>query len=35
MPDPLTHFSVAFAITAPFIGIKRAALAGIIALLPD
>jgi dolichol-phosphate mannosyltransferase len=35
MPDPLTHFSVAFAITAPFIGIKRAALAGIVALLPD
>jgi membrane-bound metal-dependent hydrolase YbcI (DUF457 family) len=35
MPDPLTHFLVAFAITAPFIGIKRATLAGIIALLPD
>jgi len=35
MPDPLLHFSVAFAITAPFIGVKRAIFAGIIALLPD
>jgi dolichol-phosphate mannosyltransferase len=35
MPDPLTHFSVAFAITAPFIGIKRATFAGIVSLLPD
>jgi len=35
MPDPFTHFSVAFAITAPFLGAKRAILAGIIALLPD
>ncbi|MGC9069642.1 MAG: metal-dependent hydrolase, partial [Thermoprotei archaeon] len=35
MPDPLTHFSVAFAITAPFIGIKRAIIAATISLLPD
>jgi membrane-bound metal-dependent hydrolase YbcI (DUF457 family) len=35
MPDPLTHFSIAFAITAPFLGTKKAIIAGIIALLPD
>jgi membrane-bound metal-dependent hydrolase YbcI (DUF457 family) len=35
MPDPLTHFSTAFAITAPFLGTKKAIIAGIIALLPD
>lgn len=35
MPDLFTHFSIAFAITAPFLGIKKAILAGIIALLPD
>jgi dolichol-phosphate mannosyltransferase len=35
LPDLLTHFAVAFAITAPFIGIRKALLAGLIALLPD
>lgn len=35
MPDLLTHFAVAFALASPFIGIRRAVLAGLIALLPD
>ena len=35
MPDLLTHFAVAFALASPFIGIGRAALAGVVALLPD
>jgi hypothetical protein len=35
MPDLLTHFAIAFALIAPFLGIKKALIAGIIALLPD
>jgi membrane-bound metal-dependent hydrolase YbcI (DUF457 family) len=35
LPDLLTHFAVAFALTSPFLGIRRASVAGVIALLPD
>jgi dolichol-phosphate mannosyltransferase len=35
MPDVLTHFALPFALTAPFLGLKRAFLIGLIALLPD
>jgi membrane-bound metal-dependent hydrolase YbcI (DUF457 family) len=35
MPDLLTHFAIAFALIAPFLGIKKALIAGIIALIPD
>ena len=35
MPDVLTHFALPFALAAPFLGLKRAFLIGLIALLPD
>jgi len=35
LPDMLTHFAVAFAFTAPFLGISKAILAGVIAVTPD
>jgi membrane-bound metal-dependent hydrolase YbcI (DUF457 family) len=35
LPDLLTHFAVAFALTSPFLGARRGLVAGVIALLPD
>jgi len=35
LPDLLTHFAVAFALTSPFLGIRKAVVAGVLALLPD
>jgi len=35
LADLLTHFAIAFALTSPFLGARRALVAGVIALLPD
>jgi glycosyltransferase involved in cell wall biosynthesis len=35
MPELLLHFSIPFSLVAPVLGIKRALLAGFIAILPD
>jgi len=35
MPELLLHFSIPFALVAPILGLKRAVLAGFIAILPD
>jgi len=35
MPEPALHFSVIFALSAPRLGVKRALILSIIALLPD
>ena len=35
MPEPLLHFSIAFALSAPILGIRRALIVGLISLLPD
>jgi glycosyltransferase involved in cell wall biosynthesis len=35
MPEPALHFSVTFAISAPRLGVKRALLLSLLALLPD
>jgi membrane-bound metal-dependent hydrolase YbcI (DUF457 family) len=35
LPDLLTHFAVVFALTSPFLGIRRGLVAGVVALLPD
>ncbi|HDD56793.1 MAG TPA: metal-dependent hydrolase, partial [Nitrososphaeria archaeon] len=35
MPEPLLHFSIAFALSAPILGIRRALIVGVISLLPD
>ncbi len=35
MPDLLTHFAVGFALAAPFLGVRKAVLAGVVALIPD
>ena len=35
MPEPALHFSIIFAISAPRLGVKRALLISLFALLPD
>jgi hypothetical protein len=35
MPELLLHFAIPFALVAPVLGIRRALLAGFIAILPD
>mgnify|MGYP001626208162 FL=1 len=35
MPEPLLHFSISFALTAPILGVRRAVIVSLIALLPD
>jgi membrane-bound metal-dependent hydrolase YbcI (DUF457 family) len=35
MPELFLHFSIPFALVAPILGLKRALLAGFIAILPD
>jgi hypothetical protein len=35
MPEPALHFSVIFAVSAPRLGVKRALLLSLLALLPD
>jgi dolichol-phosphate mannosyltransferase len=35
MPELLLHFAIPFALIAPVLGIKRALLAGFVAILPD
>jgi dolichol-phosphate mannosyltransferase len=35
MPEPALHFSVIFAVSAPRLGVKRALLLSLMALLPD
>ncbi|MEM2026505.1 MAG: metal-dependent hydrolase [Nitrososphaerota archaeon] len=35
MPEPALHFSIVFALTAPRLGVKKALLLSLIALLPD
>jgi len=35
MPEPLLHFSITFALSAPILGIRRAIIVGLISLLPD
>jgi hypothetical protein len=35
MPELVLHFAIPFALTAPVLGIKRALLAGFVAILPD
>jgi hypothetical protein len=35
MPEPVMHFSVIFALTSPWLGVKKALLLSSIALMPD
>jgi len=35
MPELLLHFSIPFALSAPVLGLKRAFIIGLVALLPD
>jgi hypothetical protein len=35
MSELFLHFSIPFALVAPILGLKRALLAGFIAILPD
>jgi dolichol-phosphate mannosyltransferase len=35
MPEPALHFSIVFSISAPRLGVKRALLLSLLALLPD
>jgi len=35
MPEPLLHFAIPFALSAPILGIKRAMIVGVVSMLPD
>ncbi len=35
MPEPLLHFAIPFSIAAPILGLRKAFLVGLIALIPD